>query len=134
MRNAVVAAGDKPTIADDRIDPARDYDELDCVLDFYDPRRYGLMGFGTGAAVAIPEDVDIRDVLLNVERFYSHESCGKCTQCREGTAWTVKILERILGGQGKESDLDLLLDLADEAGAPLAAGWPSWMTLCVLAA
>ena len=105
-----------PPQPDDRIDPARDYDELDCVLDFDDPRRYGLLGLGTVAAVAIPEDVDIRDVLLNVTRFYSHESCGQCTQCREGTAWMYKIARRIQTGAGRVRDLDLIEELTANMG------------------
>jgi len=60
---------------------------------------------------------------MRLARFYAHESCAQCTQCREGTAWTTKILERILAGQGKMSDLDLLLELADNM---------TGKTICVL--
>jgi NADH-quinone oxidoreductase subunit F len=45
--------------------------------------------------------------------FYEHESCGKCTPCREGNYWTAQILERILHGHGTEADLDTLLDTCD---------------------
>ena len=45
--------------------------------------------------------------------FYEHESCGKCTPCREGTYWLAQILERILHGEGTEEDLDTLLDICD---------------------
>src|SRR2546428_7770329 len=61
--------------------------------------------------------------IMRLARFYAHESCAQCTQCREGTAWTTKILERILAGQGKTADLDLLLDLADNM---------TGKTICVL--
>jgi NADH-ubiquinone oxidoreductase-F iron-sulfur binding region len=45
--------------------------------------------------------------------FFEHESCGKCTPCREGTWWAVKVLERIERGEGRPEDMDLLLDIAD---------------------
>ena len=48
--------------------------------------------------------------IARLARFFAHESCAQCTQCREGTAWTTKILERMLAGQGTMEDLDTLLD------------------------
>ncbi|MEJ2239603.1 MAG: NADH-ubiquinone oxidoreductase-F iron-sulfur binding region domain-containing protein [Gemmatimonadales bacterium] len=51
---------------------------------------------------------------MRLAHFYAHESCAQCTQCREGTAWTTTILRRILAGEGKMEDLDLLLDLAEQ--------------------
>src|SRR5690606_41875594 len=45
--------------------------------------------------------------------FYSHEACGKCTPCREGTYWLREVLHRLEAGQGREGDVDLLLDIAD---------------------
>jgi NADH-quinone oxidoreductase subunit F len=50
---------------------------------------------------------------LRAEKFYMHESCGKCTPCREGTRWLVQLLERIEGGEGTQSDLDLVRDVCD---------------------
>jgi NADH-quinone oxidoreductase subunit F len=52
------------------------------------------------------------DALLNLERFYAHESCGQCTPCREGTMWMVKILTRIEKGRGRTEDMNLLDDIA----------------------
>ncbi len=91
-------------------------DELDMKMDFNDPRRYGLLGLGTAAAVVIDEDTDIRIVLRNMARFYGTESCGQCTQCREGTAWMHKIANRIADGAGRIADLDLLLETARNMG------------------
>jgi NADH-quinone oxidoreductase subunit F len=51
------------------------------------------------------------EVVLNVARFYAHESCGQCTPCREGCRWMVQILEGIAAGTGRESDIDLLADI-----------------------
>ncbi len=105
-----------PKAPDGKVDPKQDYDELDCRLDFDDPRRYDLLGLGTAAAVVVPEDVDIRDVLVNVTRFFAHESCGQCTHCREGTTWMYKIAQRLRAGAGRSLDLDLLVELARNMG------------------
>ncbi len=91
-------------------------DELDMKLDFDDPAKYGLLGLGTAAAVVFNEDTDIRDVLRNVARFFSHESCGQCTQCRNGTGWMYRICERISRGAGRKKDLDLLADVSCSMG------------------
>ncbi|MBU0639046.1 MAG: NADH-quinone oxidoreductase subunit NuoF [Planctomycetes bacterium] len=94
----------------------QDHDELDCLLDFEDPRRYDLLGLGTGAAVVIPEDVDMRDVLVNVTRFFASESCGQCTHCREGNNWAYQISQRIRAGAGRSCDLDLIVEIAANMG------------------
>ena len=91
-------------------------DELDMRMDFADPLKYGLLGLGTAAAVVIDEDTDIRVVLRNVARFFAHESCGQCSQCREGTAWMHKITERIRRGMGQTEDLDLLSEVSENMG------------------
>jgi NADH-quinone oxidoreductase subunit F len=91
-------------------------DELKMKMDFDDPRNFGLLGLGTAAAVVVNMDTDIRDVLRNVSRFYSHESCGQCTQCREGTSWMYKMASRIAMGAGRVEDLDLLEQVANRMG------------------
>jgi len=90
--------------------------ELNMTLDFEAPRNYGLLGLGTAAAVVIDADTDIRIVLRNMARFYGTESCGQCTQCREGTAWMHKIATRIADGAGRLEDLDILLETARNMG------------------
>ena len=91
-------------------------DELDCKLDFDDPGRHGLLGLGTAGAIVIADDTPIVDVLVNTARFFAHESCGQCTQCREGTTWMGKIAERIARGAGRPQDLDLLEEVAASMG------------------
>jgi NADH-quinone oxidoreductase subunit F len=91
-------------------------DELDCKLDFDDVRKYGLLGLGTAGAIVINEDADIREVLANTARFYAVESCGQCTQCREGTGWIYKIAARIAAGAGRIADLDLIVELTQNMG------------------
>lgn len=91
-------------------------DELDCKLDFDDVRKYGLLGLGTAGAIVLNEDADIRKVLANVARFYAHESCGQCTQCREGTGWMSKMANRVAAGAGRATDLDLIIELTFNMG------------------
>lgn len=97
-------------------DPKQDFDELDCKLDFDDPRRYDLLGLGTAAAVVANEDTDVRDVLANIARFYATESCGQCTQCRESTGWMYKISRRVRSEAGRSVDLDILSELTENLG------------------
>jgi len=91
-------------------------DELDMKLDFEDPRKYGLLGLGTAASVVVDEATDLRVVLRNICRFYAMESCGQCTQCREGTAWMYKIATRIAMGAGRLQDVDLILQTSRNMG------------------
>jgi NADH-quinone oxidoreductase subunit F len=62
------------------------------------------------------EHTDMVRVLRNCVRFYAHESCGQCTPCREGSHWMRKILDRIVDGDGKARDLDMLLELEKTMG------------------
>ena len=91
-------------------------DEFDCPLDFNGPGRYGCLGLGTAAVVVMDETVSMIDVLHNSCRFFAHESCGQCTPCREGTAWSLKMLDRIKAGRGRLKDLDLLLEIGHTIG------------------
>jgi NADH-quinone oxidoreductase subunit F len=90
--------------------------EFDCPLDFSGPGKYGCMGLGTAAVVVMDETVSMVEVLHNSCRFFAHESCGQCTPCREGTAWSVRLLERIRAGKGRLKDLELLLEIGDTIG------------------
>ena len=91
-------------------------DELDMKMDFSDPANYGLLGLGTAAAVVVDDRQDIRRLLANVTRFFAHESCGQCTQCREGTSWMYRLAKRIADGAGRIEDLDLLVEVASNMG------------------
>src|SRR5438270_8007053 len=82
--------------------------EFDTPLDFAGPGKVGCLGLGTAAVTIFDEATSIVDVLYNTCRFFTHESCGQCTPCREGTAWMTKILHRIRHGQGRLEDLDIL--------------------------
>ena len=91
-------------------------DELDTPLDFAGPLKAGCLGLGTAAVVVVDDQTSMVDVLYNCCRFMSHESCGQCTPCREGTAWMTKILTRVRSGAGKLEDLDLLYEVAASMG------------------
>ncbi len=92
--------------------------------------RLGTM-LGSGAVVVMDETTDVVAAALSIVRFFSHESCGQCTPCREGTTWMERILERILSGQGRATDIDLLLDVSDNISPGLR--WPPVMTtICPL--
>ncbi len=91
-------------------------DELQMKMDFDDPRNFGMLGLGTAAAVVVNNKTDIRAVLRNVARFYALESCGQCTQCREGTNWMYRIASRIEHGAGRIEDLDLIEEVAGRMG------------------
>jgi len=90
--------------------------ELDTPLDFAGPGKVGCLGLGTAAVVVLDETVSMVDFLHNSCRFFAHESCGQCTPCREGTAWSLRMLDRIKAGRGRLKDLDLLLESANTIG------------------
>jgi NADH-quinone oxidoreductase subunit F len=90
--------------------------ELDTKLDFNGPLEAGCLGLGTAAVIVIDDQTSMVDVLYNCCRFMSHESCGQCTPCREGTSWSTRILERVRAGEGRPEDLDTLLEIAESMG------------------
>jgi NADH-quinone oxidoreductase subunit F len=68
---------------------------------------------GSAGCIVIDEAQSIPRIVARLARFYAHESCAQCTQCREGTAWTTKILERICAGDGTAEDFDTLRSISD---------------------
>lgn len=87
-------------------------DKLDTPLDFESMAQAGSM-LGSGAVIVIREDTCMVWVTEILAHFYMHESCGKCTPCRQGTGWLYEILHRIEHGNGQMKDIDTLLDLCD---------------------
>ncbi len=85
-------------------------EHLDVGLDFESLAAAGSMG-GSGAVIVMDETTCMVRVGEVVNRFYHHESCGQCTQCREGTAWLHQILKRIEEGRGRVADLEILKDV-----------------------
>lgn len=91
-------------------------DDYDAELDFDIGKKHAILGLGTACITVIPEGTSMIAVARNVARFFSHESCGQCTPCREGTTWLYKILARIEAGDGTTKDLDMLLELSASMG------------------
>ena len=87
-------------------------EHLDLPLDFDSVVKAGSMN-GTSAVMLFDEDDCVVRAVKKWSEFYEHESCGKCTPCREGTYWYVGIYERLEAGRGTEADLETLLDLSD---------------------
>jgi len=82
-------------------------DQLDTPIDFDSIRGIGA-SLGSGAVYVIDESHNIVDILAQIARFYAHESCGKCTPCREGTLRLMEIMDRFAAGEGTEADLEMI--------------------------
>jgi NADH-quinone oxidoreductase subunit F len=96
---AIIPGGSSvPILTPDQLDTPMDYDSIAAAGSF----------FGSAAVMVIDDRCCMVQLALRAEKFYMHESCGKCTPCREGTRWLVQILEKIEDGRGELSDLDLL--------------------------
>ncbi len=78
---------------------------------------------GSGGFIVFDEDACIVRNTMNFTRFYHHESCGQCSPCREGTGWMEKVLHRIEYGEGKLSDIDLLVSIAQKLKVIPFAPW-----------
>jgi NADH-quinone oxidoreductase subunit F len=87
-------------------------EHLDVPLDFEGVDKAGSM-LGTRALQIFDDTTCVLRATLRWTEFYEHESCGKCTPCREGTYWMAQVLQQLENGQGSEDDLDKLLDICD---------------------
>jgi NADH-quinone oxidoreductase subunit F len=103
--------------------PVLTADEIDIPADIDSLAGAGSM-IGTGGIIVIPQGVCMVRALEIIMSFYAHESCGKCTPCREGTEWMRILLHQIENGNGTGEDLELLLDICDNMEG---------MTICALA-
>lgn len=101
---AVIPGGSSAPIlpADVMMDITMDYDAIG---------KAGSM-LGSGAVIIMDEDTDMVEILGRIAHFYYEESCGQCTPCREGTGWMSRMIHRIANGQGKQSDLKDLDEIA----------------------
>jgi NADH-quinone oxidoreductase subunit F len=101
---AIIPGGSSvPVLTADQVDTPYDADSMTAA---------GSM-MGSGAVIVIDERACMVQLGLRVAQFYMHESCGKCTPCREGTRWMVQLLHKIEDGDAEQSELDLLLDVCD---------------------
>lgn len=103
--------------------PVMPVSDFEVNLDYESITEKGSM-LGSGGVIVMNENTCMVNAILNLIKFYHHESCGQCTPCREGTGWLEKIIHRIAEGHGREEDLALL----DEIGNNMVGN-----TICVLA-
>ena len=87
-------------------------DQLDVALDFDAVQAAGSY-LGSAAVIVVDDRACMVQLAVRAEKFYMHESCGKCTPCREGTRWLVQLLEKIEDGRGTQADLDLVVKVCD---------------------
>jgi NADH-quinone oxidoreductase subunit F len=87
-------------------------DHLDTPMDFESIQSQGSL-LGTGAMIVLDERDCVVDAALRFTQFYAHESCGKCTPCREGTWWMTKVLYRMENGGGRLDDIEIMKDVGD---------------------
>jgi NADH-quinone oxidoreductase subunit F len=107
-------------------------DKLDTRLDYDSVQAAGSM-LGSASLIVLDEDTCIVRAAALMEEFFRHESCGKCTPCREGTSWLFKILTRIETGGGKSGDLELLLSLSSEISGKVLCALGDFATSPVVA-
>lgn len=102
----------------------------DLPMDFDTLAAAGTMG-GSGGVIVMDDSVNMVDALANINEFYAHESCGQCTPCREGSLWMKKISSRMVHGEARANDGDLIKGVADQiAGRTICAfgeacSWPT---------
>ena len=111
---AIIPGGvSMPVLSAEQVDVCMDHDSL---------RQAGTL-LGTGGIVVMDETACMVRAAIVIARFFRHETCGQCTQCREGTAWLYKLLRRVESGQGSLADLDTI----DQIG-----GYMEGQTICAL--
>jgi NADH-quinone oxidoreductase subunit F len=103
--------------------PLQTVEEAERTIMDYEGFVAGGTMLGSGGVIVIDDSQQLVRQIARLARFFAHESCAQCTQCREGTAWTTRILERIANGEGRTEDLDTLLDLSEQM---------TGRTICVL--
>lgn len=102
----------------------------DTVLMDFDSLKAEKSGLGTAAVIVMDKSTDVVKAIARLSKFYTHESCGQCTPCREGTGWLWRMMERMVEGRAEVSDIDLMLDVAGRIEGHTicalgdAAAWP----------
>ncbi len=100
------------------------------VLMDFDSLKAVQSGLGTAGLIVMDKSTDIIYAIARLSRFYMHESCGQCTPCREGTGWMYRVMQRMVKGNAKLEEIDMLIDVTKEIEGHTicahgdAAGWP----------
>src|ERR1700759_3080951 len=101
----------------------------DVLMDF-DSLKNGQSGLGTAAVIVMDKSTDVIKAIQRLAYFYKHESCGQCTPCREGTGWMWRVMTRMVKGDAKVAEIDLLQEVSKEIEGHTicalgdAAAWP----------
>jgi len=118
--------------------PIMNMEEAEAALMDYEGMVAKGSMLGSAGCIVIDDAQCMVKQIARLARFYAHESCAQCTQCREGTAWATKIMERLEAGEGTMADLDTLLEigdnmtgkticvLSDSCAVPVASGIEKW--------
>ncbi len=102
----------------------------DTVLMDFDSLREVQSGLGTAGVIVMDKSTDIVKAIARLSAFYKHESCGQCTPCREGTGWMWRVMERLVVGNARVEEIDLLLEVTKQIEGHTicalgdAAAWP----------
>jgi NADH-quinone oxidoreductase subunit F len=123
VKGVLTAGVSAPILSADKLDTKLDYDSIQAA---------GSM-LGSASLIVLDEDTCIVRSAALMEEFFRHESCGKCTPCREGTSWLFKILTRIEQGRGAPADLELLLSLSGEISGKVLCALGDFATSPVVA-
>jgi NADH-quinone oxidoreductase subunit F len=105
-------------------------DICETVLMDFDSLKAAKTGLGTAGVIVMDQSTDIVKAIARLSQFYTHESCGQCTPCREGTGWLWRMMERMAKGQAKIEEIDQMLDVAGRIEGHTicalgdAAAWP----------
>ena len=101
----------------------------DIPLDFGTLQPYGCF-IGSAAVMVLSDHDNMRDVVVNLLKFFEDESCGQCTPCREGTGWMMRVMDRLVKGDADPEEIDMLLDVSKQVEGHTicalgdAAAWP----------
>jgi NADH-quinone oxidoreductase subunit F len=123
IKGVLTAGVSAPILTPDKLDAKLDYDSIQAA---------GSM-LGSASLIVLDDQTCIVRAAALMEEFFRHESCGKCTPCREGTSWLFKILSRIEAGCGVPNDLDLLLSLSGEISGKVLCALGDFATSPVVA-
>ena len=102
----------------------------DTVLMDFDSLKDHQSGLGTAAVIVMDKSTDVVKAIARLSQFYTHESCGQCTPCREGTGWMWRVMERLVTGNAEKSEIDTLLEVTKQIEGHTicalgdAAAWP----------
>jgi NADH-quinone oxidoreductase subunit F len=103
LKGIIPGGSSVPILTPDQLDTPLDYDSVQAAGSF----------FGSAAVIVVDDRCCMVQLALRATKFYMHESCGKCTPCREGTRWLVQLLTRIEEGNAEQQDLELLRNVCD---------------------